>query len=266
MTELSGLNNRNNKTHDQENCQFHECDICKLHKKFDFPEEIINAYKDENLVIFAGAGISTEAKNVFDYSFKNVIKDELGIPHDKEIEFSELMSLFCEKPRSRKDLIRIIKERIDYVKSYKELYSFATKFHRTLSTIPHLNDIVTTNWDDFFERECSATPIVTGEDFAIFQDISGRKVFKLHGSVYNYGSIVATKEDYQKCYSRLSTGIIGANLKVLLMSKTLVFVGFSFQDDDFQRLYRLLNKDVSGLIPHAYVVTLEEKAQRNSTD
>jgi hypothetical protein len=171
------------------------------------------------------------------------------------------MTLYCSPPRSRKDLLQAIKKRIDYVKSFSELHNEATEFHRELSTIPHLDEIFTTNWDDFFERECSATPIVTGEDFAVLQDIPERRVFKLHGSIYNYGSIVATEKDYRKCYRRLSTGIVGAKLKMLLMSKTLVFFGFSFDDEDFQRLYRLLSKDVAGLIPRSYVVTLDEQAK-----
>lgn len=173
------------------------------------------------------------------------------------------MSLYCSHPRSRKDLLQAIKKRIDYVRTFPELYDRATEFHRELSTIPHLDEIFTTNWDDFFERECDATPVVTGQDFAVLQDTLGRKVFKLHGSIYNYGSIIATEEDYRKCYKRLSTGIIGAKLKMLLMSKTLVFFGFSFDDEDFQRLYRLLKKEVGGLVPRSYVVTLDEQAKEN---
>ena len=247
--------------HDAESCNVHECAICKQEKPFTMPEEIISAYKQGNLVIFAGAGVSTETSDVYPFTFQELIKDELGIPPNEKIELPKLLSLYCKPPRSRKDLLRIIKERIDYVKGYSEFYTFATSFHRKLALIPHLNEIFTTNWDDFFEKECDATPIVTGQDFAVFQDVGGRTVFKLHGSIYNYGSIVATEEDYKKCYQRLSTGIIGANLKLLLMSKTIVFVGFSFDDNDFQRLYRLLKKDVSGLIPQSYVVTLDENAQ-----
>ena len=48
---------------------------------------------------------------------------------------------------------------------------------------------------------------------------------------------------------------------MLLMSKTLVFFGFSFDDEDFQRLYRLLKKEVGGLVPQSYVVTLDEQAK-----
>lgn len=171
------------------------------------------------------------------------------------------MKLYCSHPRSRKDLLQAIKKRIDYVRTFPELYARATEFHRELSTIPHLDEIFTTNWDDFFERECDATPVVTGQDFAVLQDTLGRKVFKLHGSINSFGSIVATVKDYRKCYRQLSTGVIGSKLKLLLMSKTVVFFGFSFDDEDFQRLYRLLKKEVGGLVPRSYVVTLDEQAK-----
>lgn len=55
--------------------------------------------------------------------------------------------------------------------------------------------------------------------------------------------------------------MIGSVLKVLLSSKTVVFVGYSFEDEDVARVYRLLNREVGGLLPSAYVVTLDENAK-----
>jgi NAD-dependent SIR2 family protein deacetylase len=247
--------------HNPKDCQIPGCKKCKLKKPFELPSEIVDACKVGNLIVFAGAGVSTESVSVYKHTFYQEIKDELKIPKEKQISFSKLMSLYCAPPSGRKDLLQAIKKRIDYVKSFPELYNAATEFHQELSMIPHLDEIFTTNWDDFFERECAATPIVAGQDFAVLHDVPGRKVFKLHGSIYSYGSIVATEEDYRKCYRRLSTGVIGAELKIILMSKTLVFLGFSFDDEDFKRLYRLLSKDVAGLMPRSYVVTLDERAK-----
>jgi len=247
--------------HISEECVVSQCMICKNNNPFDVPQEIIEAAQTGKLIIFAGAGISTESNTVFPSSFYQNVREILKIPKNQKISFSKLMSLYCSHPRTRKDLLLEIKERIDYVKAFPELYDRATKFHREISTIPHIHEIFTTNWDDFFEKECDATPVVTGEDYAIFQDIPGRKVFKIHGSIYNYGSIIATEQDYKKCYQKLSTGIIGAKLKTHLLSKTMVFIGFSFEDEDFQKIYRLLLKDVHGIIPRSYVITLDNKAE-----
>lgn len=243
-------------------CQVTECEVCKLRRPFELPTEIVESCNGGRLIIFAGAGVSTESMGIFPQSFYYEIRDELSIPKKQNVSFSKLMSLYCSPPRSRKDLLLKIKERIDYVHAFPELYGRVTEFHSELSTIPHIHEIFTTNWDDFFEKECGAIPVVTGEDYAIFEDIPGRKVFKIHGSVYNYGSIVATEQDYKECYKKLSTGIIGAKLKTFLLSRTMVFVGFSFEDEDFQRIYRLLKKDVKGMIPHLYVVTLDENADK----
>jgi NAD-dependent SIR2 family protein deacetylase len=252
--------NTTQESHDVEGCRIPECVRCRLKRPFKLPSEIVDACKDRQLVIFAGAGISTESRGVYPSNFYETIRKELRVSKKQKLSFSKLMTLYCSAPRSRKNLLQSIKERLDYVKSFPELYEYATEFHKELSTIPFIEEIFTTNWDDFFERECDAIPIVTSNDFAVFQDLPGRRVFKIHGSVNNYGSIVATEEDYSRCYRKLSRDIIGNILRTHLLTKTFVFVGYSFQDEDFQRICKLLSKEVQGLIPRSYVVTLDENA------
>jgi NAD-dependent SIR2 family protein deacetylase len=231
--------------------------ICKSHHPFSMPEEIIEAVIQGKLVIFAGAGISTENRNVFRYSLYKDILDDLGIEKRQNISFSNLMSEFCKQPNGRSKLLQMIKNRFDYVNSFPELYRTATTFHRELSTIYQVNEIITTNWDDYFEKECGAIPIVNPEDFA-FWDYPDRKVFKIHGSINNYGSIVATEEDYKKCYKNLSSGLIGSSLKMVLATKVVLFLGYSFGDEDFNKIYNLLRKEMKGILPHAYIITLDK--------
>ena len=61
-------------------------------------------------------------------------------------------------------------------------------------------------------------------------------MLKIHGSIDNLSTIVATTNDYNKCFERLTKGVIGANLKTILSTKTVVFIGFSFGDDDFNQI------------------------------
>ena len=167
------------------------------------------------------------------------------------------MSLFCKQRNGRQQLIENIRQRLEYCLQFGELYFDATNFHRELSSIHFIDKIITTNWDDYFERECNAISIVTAEDFA-FHNAEGRKVFKLHGSVSNYGSIVATNEDYKKCYKNLRDGLMGGYLKTILATKTLVFVGFSFSDFDFNKVYTYLKREMKDLLPHSYIVSLDK--------
>jgi hypothetical protein len=209
-------------------------------------------------VIFAGAGVSTENKNVFPYTLYEDVLAELGYSQNTKKPFSEVMSEYCKKTGGKQDLINHIRDRIDYVRSFPDLYNSATRFHQQLAQIPCIKEIVTTNWDDFLETECHATPFTYEQDMA-FWDNAARKVLKLHGSVNNLGSIVATTEDYRKCYQALNKGLIGSQLKLLITNRRLVFVGYSFADEDFNRIYSFVRKQLKDFIKKPYIVTLDEE-------
>lgn len=169
-----------------------ECFMCKNNNSFDMPNEIIESVKKKELVLFCGAGISTESKAVLPTSFYMDVLTFLNSEHnlnlDTDIAFSELMSKFCSiVPNGRKQLIRKINERFDRVQSFPELYNSATRFHKEVSKIPQIKTIVTTNWDDYFEKECLATSIVDNKDVALWNTFD-RRVFKIHDLYLNFFS------------------------------------------------------------------------------
>ena len=91
-----------------------ECMICKNNKKIDMPEEIVESVLKNNLVLFCGAGISTESKSVFPESFyANVlreIEDKTNKKVDLDTSFSRLMSLYVDTfPNGRRKLLNKIK-------------------------------------------------------------------------------------------------------------------------------------------------------------
>lgn len=232
------------------------CEECKLRTPFTLPEHLFSELRAGNVVIFAGAGISTEGARTLPKTLYAEICESLGEDPEKAGAFPEVMTRFVAQPNGRRLLLRKIRDRLAYVDGFAEIRRHATRFHRELSTIHHAEIIVTTNWDDYFERECGATPFITAEDFA-FWDVPGRRVFKLHGSVQSYGSIVATRSDYDACFERLKAGLIGSNLRMMLATKTVLYVGFSFRDDDFVRLHDMLSAEMGGLRPQSYIVTLD---------
>jgi len=233
-----------------------ECAICKNNKPFELPKEILEAVSSNNLVLFCGAGISTEGKNVLPYSFYTSIKEELGITDDT-ISFSQLMQQYCNKPNGRRKLLKNIRDRFKYIHSFPELERQATAFHRELSEIYPIQTIITTNWDTYFEDYCAAIPVTIPEDYALIDDNS-RCVLKIHGSIQNLSSIIATSDDYSRRFKELQNGIIGATLKTILAKKTVVFVGFSFGDEDFTQIFSYLRNEMGDIYPHVYFVTLDE--------
>jgi len=213
-----------------------------------------------NVVVFAGAGVSTETATVFPWTLYDEIHKALGLSNDNKPPFSRLMTLFCERPDGRRELLERIRARLAYVRSFPELYRTATRFHRELSTLFYIDTYVTTNWDDYFERECGATPFVNAEDFA-FWNVDGRKVFKIHGSVSNFGSVIATDEDYRHAQKQLQRGTLGSALKLMLATKTIVYVGYSFSDYDFLGIHRYISRELKEIAPVAYIVSLDHSAE-----
>jgi hypothetical protein len=241
--------------HSLEECEIPGCEVCRLKKQFELPPQLFEAVTSQNLVLFAGGGISTETKNAYKHTLYDEIHRELKLKRSETPSFPSLMTQYCARPNGRTQLLLRIKERIDYGHRFPEVLRSATAFHRELRTIPFINEIYTTNWDDYFESVCHATPFVSGDDFA-FWNIPQRKVFKIHGSIRNLGSIVATTTDYNKCYRTLRSGLLGSQLKIALATKTVVFVGYSLRDDDFLRIWNLVRRELRELIPAAYWVTL----------
>ena len=188
---------------------------------------------------------------------------------EEGVSFSELMQLYCNQPNGRKKLLKRIRERFHYISSFPELERQATAFHRELAQIYPIRTVITTNWDTYFEDYCGAIPITIPEDFAFWDD-SSRCVLKIHGSIQNLSSIIATSEDYKKRFSELQNGIVGATLKSILATKTVVFIGFSFGDEDFSQIIDYLREEMGDIFPHIYIVTLDETlkdrlAYKNST-
>jgi NAD-dependent SIR2 family protein deacetylase len=232
------------------------CSICRNKRPFDFPDKLLETCLGGELVIFAGAGISTESPLVYPRSLYEELRARCSPRPNGESPFSTVMSAF-EKEHGRAELLKRIKGRIDYVDSYFQLRYMATRFHRELATLFPIAEIVTTNWDTYFESVCGAIPIVIPEDYA-FWKLPGRKVYKIHGSISNVGSIIATEKNYKDRYKSLRAGIIGASLKHMLATKTVVFAGYSFGDEDFTKIYKFLREELGAVLPRSYIVTLDE--------
>lgn len=203
------------------------------------------------VVIFAGAGISTEVPTVFPQTVYDRAVEILQI--DEPGSFPEVIEAF-EKRFDRRQFIQMVKAKFDYIDSFWSLRYYARRFHRELAAMPYIEDIITTNWDTYFEEECAATPFVTGNDIALWKT-SGRRVLKIHGSMTNLGSIIATETDYKRSLKSLRKGVLGGLLTELLATRTLVFVGYSLKDWNFRRLYKALLKDMGQYSKQAYLVS-----------
>ncbi|UYY57362.1 SIR2 family protein [Sphingomonas sp. S2-65] len=203
-------------------------------------------------VVFAGAGVSTETRGAHAFSFYEQIA-QLS-PATGNETFPALMDLFENRPNGRQKLIEQIKARFDYINGFRDLRQNATRFHRSLSIAPYFRVIITTNWDRYFEDVLHATPFVYDEDLALWEG-SKRPLIKIHGSIDNLSTIVASTPDYLECEERLKSGRLGDILRHIFATKTVVFFGYSATDSDFLSVYGAVRESMGRFARAHYLVS-----------
>lgn len=224
---------------EKEQCQ---CVLCKSHIEFNLDSFLIDEIRSENIAIFGGSGISTETSYASPHSLYVELAHEVGITTD-QMPFPDLAQKVADKPDGRFRLLQIIQERFDYIDKFRDLRDTATKFHKELATMPYFNLFITTNWDRYFETHCAAKPFVYDADMR-FWNVPRRKVLKVHGTIDDYSSIVATRSDYKNCEKRLQKSLVGSKLKEILATKTCLFIGYSLKDDDIREIFSFVRKSL----------------------
>lgn len=151
----------------EESCS---CLHCKGNRAFEMPDQLAHACKSGDLVIFAGAGISTEnpvvmSSTLYSSAREEVLSNRPNCFPSADPSFPSVMTAY-EKQFGRHVLLQRIKKHLDFVDSFPRLSILASEFHRELSSIYTISDIVTTNWDNYFERYTKAQPFVLDDDWA----------------------------------------------------------------------------------------------------
>lgn len=227
------------------------CDECSADLPVQIPERLVQDCVKGRLLLFVGSGASTESHNVMPRTFYDRISDGITNP-PTDAPFPDLMEAYVDE-HSRPDLIVQFFERMRYIERFPELHRRATRFHRAVAGIPYFEKIITTNWDDYFEREAGAIPLVSGEDFA-YWDLPYRQVLKIHGSSQNPGSMVATRTEYDQSLKDLRSGALGTTARHLIATRSIVFVGYSLRDDDIRDVIIALRSDLGQAARKVYFV------------
>jgi hypothetical protein len=151
-------------------------------------------------------------------------------------------------------MMQIVQERFDYIAKFRDLRKSSRRFFDEIATMPYLNTFITTNWDRNFEECCAAKPFVSDPDMR-FWEVPERKVLKIHGTIDDYSSIVATRRDYELCRVRLDTSLVGAKLKEILATRTCIFVGYSLRDEDFREIYDFVVASLGSFTKQHYLIS-----------
>ena len=186
---------------------------------------------EQKLVVFMGAGVSAGAG----LPTWGTLLD--GLAEDAGFGPAERSRLAAMDPLDRAQLVS---RRLGDPLHFKQAICAALRVHdrvavahALLAALP-VRELITTNYDDGFERAAEATrrPVAV----LPYAPASGsqRWLLKMHGSVTNPEDIVLTREDYVR-YGERSAALAGI-VQAMLITRHMLFVGFSMTDDNFHRI------------------------------
>ncbi len=195
-----------------------------------FIDTYSKAIKENNAAIFAGAGLSIPAGFV---NWKNLLKDiagELNLDIDKENDLIAIAQYhYNEKGNNRHKLNQLL------IDEFTQGTSVTTN-HKLLAALP-IQTYWTTNYDKLIEKsieEAGKTPDVKITQENLSTNISKRDaiVYKMHGDISMPDQAILTKDDYEGYNEKRP--LFTTALQGDLVSKTFLFIGFSFDDPNLE--------------------------------
>jgi hypothetical protein len=191
-----------------------------------FITEILKELEEENVAVFAGAGLSMPAGYVSWSELLKPIAVEIGLDVSKEYDLVSLAQYFLNENSGNRSQLnnRLIDEFTEKV--------VLTENHKILSRLP-INTYWTTNYDKLLERaieEQGKKPDVKHTKQHLSLTIPKRDaiIYKMHGDVSHPNEAILTKDDYESYHVKMDLYL--STLKGDLLTKTFIFIGFSFTD------------------------------------
>jgi len=181
--------------------------------------------KEQNAAIFAGAGFSMKAGYVNWTKLLEPLAEEIGIDISKELNLVSLAQYYKNEKNNRTEITnRIIEE---FSKEAEP-----DENHLILSRLP-IRTYWTTNYDSLIEDSLKASGKIADVKYTVEQLVNTKPnrdaiVYKMHGDKNHPSKAIIIKEDYE-LYNTKHAPFITA-LSGDLVSKTFLFIGFSFTD------------------------------------
>ena len=223
-----------------------------------FVQDFVNELQHNNAAIFAGAGLSVAAGFVNWRGLLRPMAEELDLDIERETDLIRIAQYHVNHHgRNRSDLTQAILD------GFSRKSTTITGNHRVLARLP-ITTYWTTNYDSCIEdalRQAGKLPDVKHTPEHLLQTLHGRAavVYKMHGDVSDAVNAVLSKADYEMYHLKrpdFLTALAGD-----LLSKTFLFIGFSFTDPNMDYVLGRLHTKYQGNQRKHYCFVRNESAQ-----
>jgi hypothetical protein len=190
-----------------------------------FVEAFVAALHEQTAAVFAGAGLSIPTGMVDWRTLLKGIARDLGLDVSKEADLVTLAQFHVNERRGRHQLNQALI--VEFHRKAK-----LSPNHELLASLP-IQTYWTTNYDSLIEEALSKAGKLadvkrTVQNLATTLPRRDAVVYKMHGDITQPEKAVVTKDDYE-AYAN-SHQLFSTALQGDLVSKTFLFIGFSFSD------------------------------------
>ena len=229
----------------------------------EFPPGLRKAIESNDLIIFAGAGVSLSLGLP---TWKDlIIKIIEGLEVKALLPFNELLKNNVLSPLDvlnslEKDygnaVVEILEDTIGGLKN-------EPKIHKKLIKLSP--KVITTNYDIGFDEAWKkefngyATNIVENDQNYNLSKLYSKEtfIFKIHGSISDPGSCILFENQYRDLYKDEKAFLL--ELKFLFLRNTILFVGFSLEDPYVSEIIVKINKLYDNFTRRHYIITTDQK-------
>lgn len=186
--------------------------------------------EEGNLAIFAGAGFSRDAGFVDWKTLLKPIADDLDLDVEKEwdlVTLAQYHSNINHANRAKLNQLLVTEFSVN---------AAPTENHRILARLP-IGTFWTTNYDNLIESALSDNSKVPDVKYTVKQLATTKSnrdaiVYKMHGDAAHPADAVLIRDDYERYHIKMQPFITA--LSGDLVSKTFLFLGFSFTDPNLE--------------------------------
>lgn len=203
-------------------------------------QRLFELIRQEEVVLFVGAGFSVKAGYPSGKDLSQIIYNSLNATEKEAVSSNLPLSTLAEefvqvRLGLRNPLIQILKE--IYSKNQVDLTD-----HLKVKSIPHIKNIITTNYDSSFEKIYDDYNLVFGDVHCAYLNKNKPSIFKIHGDLSEPNSVIITNTDYRHFFTGSSNPIFWTKIKDILSSSNVLFIGYSFEDDNIISIYEKINE------------------------
>lgn len=208
-------------------------------------KDLIDSIRKEHVTLFLGSGFSRKAGAPMASAIIEALYEALPQDVKCECENQKLLDVISqeyEEIYGREELIQTLEKIMSFIPT-------DTSDHTSLTKVPHIHHIITTNYDTLIEDAYgndNCYVVRTSDDLASLPQ-NKTIIYKIHGDFKAKDHILITKQDYTRYFDENKEPLLWKYIQAHILTNDILFIGYSLEDTNvfslIQEIHRATKND-----------------------